>query len=331
MRGSVKYLNVLLATVLLLVLNLTNVFSYDINTVYQQGVKSVVHIRTLFSEEYKILFFKKTKEGVKSGTGFFITSDGHILTNYHVIDNWQEISVMTYSENWYTARVIAYDTTRDLALLKIDTYGRYEPLKLAKTNSIKVGDRVVAIGHPYELSNTLTSGIVSSIRKMDGVEYIQTDVAINPGNSGGPLLNMNCEVVGVNTGGLKNSQGLNFAVSVVEVVNFLNRPIIGVSIYDISKLEPKLIKEFQKLTGYNYGLYIFEVLSGSPAQLAGLKAGDIIISVDGYQAYEFNVLSNAISKKGKGNYLDIVFLRPQGNYYYHFSTKVKIVLPLDIK
>ena len=225
------------------------------------------------------------------GSGFIISSDGYILTNYHVIDGAEEITVTLTDRREFKADVIGKDRRADVALVKIDAAG-LPKVTVGDSSKLKVGEWVVAIGSPFGFENTVTAGIVSakgrSLPQENFVPFIQTDVAINPGNSGGPLFNLKGEVVGVNsqiysrTGGF---MGLSFAIPIdvaMDVSNQLkstgrvSRGRIGVMIQEVTK---DLAESFglSKPTG----ALVSAVEKGSPAEKAGVEASDVILKFDG--------------------------------------------------
>jgi serine protease Do len=230
------------------------------------------------------------RESRSLGSGFIVSDDGYILTNNHVIDDADEIIVRMVDRREFDAEVVGTDQRSDLALLKIDAKD-LPVLKMADTDNLKVGEWVLAIGSPFGLDYSVSSGIVSAIGRSirDGgggtyVPFIQTDVAINPGNSGGPLFNMNGEVVGINSqiyspsGG---SVGLSFAIPVGLVVNVMgqlkesgsvSRGWLGVGIQDVDK---DLAESFG--LDSPKGALISHVERGGPADDAGVKVGDIIV------------------------------------------------------
>jgi len=225
------------------------------------------------------------------GSGFIVSGDGYILTNSHVVDNAEEITVKLTDKREFKARVIGADKRTDIALLKIEASG-LPTVRLGNPNSLKVGEWVVAIGSPFGFDNTVTAGIVSakgrSLPQENFVPFIQTDVAINPGNSGGPLFNMKGEVVGINsqiysrTGGF---MGLSFAIPIdmaMEVQAQLrqhgrvNRGRIGVVIQEVSK---ELAESFG--LPKPAGALVNAVEKGGPAEKAGVESGDIILKFGG--------------------------------------------------
>ncbi len=225
------------------------------------------------------------------GSGFIISADGVILTNAHVVANAAEVTVRLTDRREFTAKVLGTDPQTDVAVLKIDAKD-LPTVRLGDSDKVRVGEWAVAIGSPFGFENTVTSGIVSAKSRSlpDGtyVPFIQTDVAVNPGNSGGPLFNLNGEVIGINsqiyssTGGY---QGLSFAIPIDMVVKVkdqlvahgkVSRGRMGVTIQEVNQ---SLAQSFGlKQTG---GALISSVEPGSPAAKAGLKDGDVILSLDG--------------------------------------------------
>lgn len=256
------------------------------------------------------------------GSGFFISSDGYILTNNHVIGDADEITVRLNDRREYPATIVGVDPRSDLALLKIDEKG-LPSVTLAAPGKLKVGEWVVAIGSPFGLDYSASAGIVSAIgrsiptaRGEDYVPFIQSDVAINPGNSGGPLFNLNGEVVGVNSqiytrsGG---SIGLSFAIPVsvvVEVVDQLkekghvDRGWLGVYIQDVDKdlAESLGLKK-------SAGALIAQVEPGGPADKAGIEAGDVVIKFNGQNIVDASDLPHSVGLIAPGREASAVVVR----------------------
>src|SRR4249919_2658463 len=225
------------------------------------------------------------------GSGFIISADGYVLTNAHVVDAADEITVSLTDKREFKARVIGADKRTDLALIKIDAAG-LPAVRMGDPNRLKVGEWVVAIGSPFCFASTVTAGIVSakgrSLPQENFVPFIQTDVAINPGNSGGPLFNMRGEVIGVNsqiysrTGGF---MGLSFAIP-IDVANDIAQQLrtsgkvtrgrIGVVIQPVTK---ELADGFG--LARPQGALVNSVEKGGPAEKAGIEAGDVILRFDG--------------------------------------------------
>lgn len=253
------------------------------------------------------------------GSGWIYDEDGHIVTNNHVVDGADDVTVTFYDGTWATAEVVATDPQADLAVLKVtppDSFP-WRALSLASTDDLRVGHSVIAIGNPYGYAGTMTTGIVSALgrsfptEELSGSSYtlpdiIQTDAAINPGNSGGPLLNLNGEVVGVNfaiESSTRTNSGVGFAipVSVIERVvpaliesGAYTYPYLGISGTSIT---PALARELG-IENEITGAYVATVVSGSPAADAGLvgadpdssKGGDIIVSFNGVDVNSFDAL-----------------------------------------
>ena len=225
------------------------------------------------------------------GTGFIIDKDGFILTNNHVVEQTDELTVRLSDEKEYDAKIIGRDPKTDLALIKIDAKKPLTPLVLGDSDSLEVGDWVLAIGNPFGLGNTVTAGIVSAkYRQIGGGPYdnfIQTDASINPGNSGGPLLDMNGKVIGVNSVIFSQSGGnigIGFAIPINMAKQLLpqlrkgkvSRSWLGVMIQNITpELKAKLG------LGTDEGALVSDVVSGGPAEKAGVKRGDVILQFDG--------------------------------------------------
>lgn len=262
----------------------------------------------------------------QGGSGFFITRDGYIITNKHVIQGAEEFEVTTYDGGEYRARPVGSDPYMDFAILKIDDGPDFQALPLGDSDKIRVGEWVIAIGHPLTFRNTVTAGVVSGTGRQLGfsqddlASYIQTDAAINFGNSGGPLLNARGEVVGINTailrGGMqRNLEGLGFALPVNEGKRVLDEIVatgtvrhgwIGVSITNVDRDELR----FFGLDDMDGGAKIASVTSNSPADDAGLRADDIILEVDGYEVESSGDLVTRISRRSPGDAVRIVLLRP---------------------
>ncbi len=256
------------------------------------------------------------------GSGFIIDLNGYIVTNNHVIDGAEEIIIKLQDEREFKAEVVGTDPLTDLALLKIDTKGaRISPILLGDSDMSEIGDWVVAIGNPLGLGGTVTAGILSAKGRVlgDGPydNFIQTDVSINPGNSGGPLINMNGEVIGINTAIIQSAQGLGFAVPVNMLKSILpklkqgkvTRGWIGVT---LQPLDENLAKTFG-LTDTK-GVLIASVSPGEPGDKAGLKAGDVIIAVDGQTAGNSRALVGFIGAKSPKDRVKLTIIRDGKEY-----------------
>ncbi|MEW6313451.1 MAG: DegQ family serine endoprotease [Pseudomonadota bacterium] len=261
-------------------------------------------------------------EAQSLGSGFIISGDGYVLTNYHVIDGAEEVTVTLTDKREFKAAIVGKDKRSDVALLKIDATG-LPTVKIGDPSKLKVGEWVLAIGSPFGFENTVTAGIVSakgrSLPQENFVPFIQTDVAINPGNSGGPLFNLKGEVVGVNsqiysrTGGF---MGLSFAIPIdvaIDVTSQLkssgrvSRGRIGVMIQEVTK---DLAESFglSKPTG----ALVSAVEKGSPADKAGVEASDVILKFDGKTINSSNDLPRIVGTTKPGSKAKVELWRRGG-------------------
>ena len=260
------------------------------------------------------------------GSGFFISSDGYAITNYHIVENAKEITITTLQGNVYKAKIIGTDSESDLALLKVDEKN-LPFIELGDSSRLRTGEWVLAIGNPFRLEHTVTAGIVSAKGRQLSVgpryqNFIQTDAAINPGNSGGPLVNTKGEVVGINsmistTSGSRGNIGIGFAIPsslAKKVVNQLKdkgkviRGYLGVrGIYSIDEQKKNNLNLKSK-----QGAMILEVEPGTPAEKAGLKPYDVIVEVDGQPVKDANDLLFKIADIRPGTKVDIKVIRNQG-------------------
>jgi serine protease Do len=262
------------------------------------------------------------------GSGFIVDSKGYIITNYHVIDKADKIYVKLSTDPdtqdlGRPARVIGSDKATDLAVIKIDTSTALPTVKLGNSDETKVGDWVEAIGSPFTLSQTVTAGIISAKNRTiepgapgQFQHFIQTDAAINPGNSGGPLLNMNGDVIGVNTAIYTESgayQGIGFAMpanTVADVYNDLISPSHKVVRGSIGiQFRQGLSSAVNRVYGFKNGVLVQEIVAGGPADKAGLKAGDIITEIDGRSVKDGDDLVNDIASRHPGSSVRLGFLR----------------------
>ncbi|MGA2561117.1 MAG: trypsin-like peptidase domain-containing protein [Terracidiphilus sp.] len=261
------------------------------------------------------------------GSGFIVDSKGYIITNNHVVEKADKIFVKLSTDPdtqdlGRPARVIGIDKATDLAVIKIDTSSPLPTVKLGNSDQTQVGDWVEAIGSPFALAQTVTAGIVSAKHRTiepgasgQFQHFIQTDAAINPGNSGGPLLNMNGEVIGVNTAIYTQSagyQGIGFAMpsnTVVEVYNDLigashkvTRGSIGI------RFNQGLSGAVNRVYGFKNGVLVQQIVHGGPSDKAGLKAGDIITTVDGRTIKDGDDLVNEITSRRPGSTIRLGYL-----------------------
>jgi len=262
------------------------------------------------------------------GSGFIVDSKGYIITNNHVVEKADKIYVKLSTDPdtqdlGRPARVIGVDKATDLAVIKIDTSSPLPTVKLGNSDTAEVGDWVEAIGSPFALSQTVTAGIISAKhRTIDGgapgqfQHFIQTDAAINPGNSGGPLLNMNGEVIGVNTAIYTQSngyQGIGFALpsnTVVEIYNDLISPSHKVTRGSIGiEFKEGLSGAVNRVYGFKNGVLVQKVRPSGPAEKAGIKVGDIITAIDGRSIKDGDDLVNEIASRRPGSTIRLGYLR----------------------
>jgi len=302
--------------------------------VYRKNIDSVVNI-TSRVQVFDFFYGVTAQEG--QGSGFVIDKDGHILTNYHVIEGAHEIWVTLHGrEKRIRATIVGTDKVHDLAVIQIKT-ADLRPMTLGDSSNLQVGQMVYAIGNPFGLNGTLTRGIVSSIRGVrepDGMQIedaIQTDAAINPGNSGGPLLNSHGEVIGINTMIASNSgqsAGIGFAIPINTAKAVLNdlvtigrvrRPALGVRTIPI---DAELASELG--LSADYGLLIVQAVPGGAADRAGLQGGneraylgnmpimiggDLIVAIDGKQVQSQQDLAEVMNHHRAGDTVRVTVYR----------------------
>jgi S1-C subfamily serine protease len=265
--------------------------SFELTQIYSEASNSVVLISV------------QTTFGGGQGSGFVYDMKGRIITNHHVIEDAQDISVTFIDGTTATADLVGTDPYVDLAVIEVDldedaASSLLKPMVLGSSSELLVGERVVALGNPFGLSNTITAGIISAVgRQMNAlggfpiVDVIQTDAAINPGNSGGPLLNMKGEVIGMNTAIISETRqfsGIGFAIpsdtisrEAQDLIDkgFYDHPYLGTSLLSLN-LE---IKEEMGLDPSTQGILVVEVVKGGPADKAGLKEGTQEITMEGFR------------------------------------------------
>ena len=268
----------------------------------------------------------QTPKRAAAGSGVIISADGYIVTNNHVVDGADELTVsLNEGSKEYSARVIGADKTTDLALIKID--GKNLPaIQIANSDDVKVGEWVLAVGNPLGLNNTVTAGIISAKARTlgaNGVEsFIQTDAAINQGNSGGALVNTRGELVGINamlaspTG---SNIGYGFAIPTAimnKVVDDLKqygnvqRAMIGIQGSDVKSYVDAKKDEGKEIDlGTMEGIYVAKVVEDGAAEVAGLKEGDVITTIDGKKVKQFGELQGILAKKRPGDKVAITYLR----------------------
>ena len=267
----------------------------------------------------------QTPKRAAAGSGVIISADGYIVTNNHVVDGADELTVSLTDNKEYSARIIGADKTTDLALIKID--GKNLPaITIANSDDVRVGEWVLAVGNPLGLNNTVTAGIISAKARTlgaNGVEsFIQTDAAINQGNSGGALVNTRGELVGINA--MLYSQtgsniGYGFAIPTTimnKVVDDLKqygnvqRAMIGIQGMDVKNyVDAEKEKDKEVDLGTMEGIYVAKVVEDGAAEAAGLKEGDVITAVDGQKVTKFGELQGILAKKRPGDKVTLTYMR----------------------
>ncbi len=303
--------------------------------VYKRTLPSVVNVT---SSALAFDFFYGVVPQSGQGSGFILSKDGRILTNYHVIENAQKVEVTLSDKHKYPAQIVLQDKAHDMALLQISGVKDLTPAVLSESRDLQVGQNVYAIGNPFGLNGTMTTGIISSIRSVKEPQgaaienAIQTDAAINPGNSGGPLLNSRGEVIGMNTliatGGAEQSSGIGFAIPVDTIKAVLSdyakygrvrRPSLGIASLAIG---PDLAQDIGLPA--DYGVLVQKVIPGGAAERAGLRGGtqqamlgntpvylggDLIIGIDDDRVTSPQDISEIMDRHQAGDTVTVTFYR----------------------
>ena len=273
-----------------------------------------------FGEMFKDFERPTERKASSLGSGFIIKEDGIVITNNHVIANAEDILIRV-GDKEYNAEVIGADPYMDLAVLKIKTKDKFKPVSFGDSNKARVGDWVVAIGNPFGLGGTVTSGIISARNRQIGLtryeDFIQTDASINQGNSGGPLFNLKGEVIGVNTAiiapGQSGSIGIGFAIPANAASNVIDQLLkfgetkrgwLGVRIQEVTKE----IADVEKLKKPE-GALVASVGQNSPAEKAGIKAGDIILEFDRKKINTMKKLPNVVASTEVGKSVELKIWR----------------------
>ncbi len=263
--------------------------------------------------------------GKGQGTGFIIHRSGLVLTNSHVVDGSDDIRVRLSDEREVPARLIGHDERTDLALLEIDAGGALPVAPLGNSESVQIGEWVIAIGNPFGLDHTVTAGIVSAKGRRDVrpggantgfYDFIQTDASINPGNSGGPLINSRGEVIGINTAMNAQAQGIGFAIPInmAKVIipllrNYGRAPRAWLGVYP-QGLTPSLRKAFK--VGTHTGALLSDVVPDSPAARAGLRTGDLVYEFDGQKIVRADDLTWLVATTQAGRKVPVQLIRNGG-------------------
>jgi S1-C subfamily serine protease len=260
-----------------------------------------------------------------AGSGFILNADGTIVTNAHVVEGADKVTVTLNDGRRLPGKVIGTDSLTDIAIVRVSGGGALPTVRLGDSDRLRPGEFVVAVGNPLGLDHTVTSGIVSALNRSSSevgvrdkrLDFIQTDAAINPGNSGGPLINIYGEVVGINTAIRADGQGIGFAIPINKVKQISDsliregkvvRPYIGVSMVTIT---PELYEQLKddpnsgRLPDAQRGVWIREVVPKSPAAKAGLRADDIIVEVDGKPVEDAKQVQDLIGARRVGELVKV--------------------------
>ena len=335
-----------------------------LNFVYaaEKATKAVVHIKSVFSgsdgyatngpidEMFKDFFGqdprKRGSRPARSfGSGVIISADGYIATNNHVVENADEVEVTLHDNRRYTAKIIGTDPTTDLALIKVDQDG-LDYLSYGSSDQIRVGEWVLAVGNPFDLYSTVTAGIVSAkarglhiLRDRDNLQiesFIQTDAAVNPGNSGGALVNLQGDLVGINTAiatPTGSYAGYSFAVPVSlvgkvigDLMEFgvVQRALLGISILDVNA---ELAEEYD--LEMVEGVYVRGVRSNSSAHDAGLEEGDVITAINGVEVTNVAQLQEQVALNRPGDRIEVSYVR-NGNQQSTLATLKSVLGDTEI-
>ena len=264
-------------------------------------------------------FFKPKQYQVENlGSGVIFSSKGHILTNYHVVENAEHLLIRLSDDRKFEGTLIGMDKKTDLAVIKINSFNSLPKAPLGDSNNLKAGQWVIAIGNPYGLDRTVTVGVVSA-KGRSGIgittyeNFIQTDASINPGNSGGPLLDLEGNVIGINTAIIGQGTGIGFAIP-IDMVKLISKDLIKKGTVErgwlgagIQALSPELARTFK--TDYQKGVLVNKIIPEAPAFNGGLKQGDIIVFFDGNSVTSPKELQNMVALATIGETIEVKVLR----------------------
>ena len=272
-----------------------------------------------FEDMFKEFGTPQERQSSALGSGFIIDEKGIVVTNNHVIDGAEDIVVQVNGEKKFKAKVIGADPLSDIAVLQMETNEKFTPVKFGDSDKARIGDWVIAIGNPFGLGGTVTSGIISARNRSIGLtryeDFIQTDASINQGNSGGPLFNMDGDVIGINTAilGRSGNVGIGFSIPsnsakivIDQLIEFgeTKRGWLGVRIQDVTKE----IADVEEL-GKPRGALVASVAQNSPSDKAGVKAGDIILEFDGEKINEMKELPIIVARTEVGKKVKVKIWR----------------------
>lgn len=307
--------------------------SKKVSDVIEETINCVVGISKLKNAGTSI-FSENTENQLGLGTGIIVTENGYILSNEHVAGSkYSKCYITLENGKNYEGTVVWSDTSIDLAIIKIGAEN-LNCVNLGNSDNIKIGETVYAIGNPigYEFRRTVTSGIVSAKNRTIKIEeekkssymtnLIQTDATINPGSSGGPLININGEVLGINSVKITSAEGIGFAIPINIIKPIIEKltstgecitPSLGVFAYD-KNIVPYINQELDQNIKLDKGIYIAEVTKNSPAEKVGVKRGDILLEIDGIELEKMSELRTYIYRKNVGEKVNIKLVRSNKKY-----------------
>ena len=298
----------------------------DFTTAANKTVHSVVHVKnTTLNKSYtsfEDLFFGRPQqyEQIGTGSGVIISPDGYVITNNHVIEGAQSIEITTNDNKTFDAKLIGTDSNTDIALLKIEADEPLEYTTFGDSNSARIGEWVLAVGNPFNLTSTVTAGIISAkSRDLSGQNtqsFIQTDAAVNPGNSGGALVNINGELIGINTA-ISSQTGSYIGYSFAVPSNIARKVVEDIMEYGnvqngiLGVIGGELNSENAKNFGVDQteGFYVTDVQTGTGADRAGILKGDIIQRIDGVRISKFSDLKGFLNTKSPEDQVEVEILR----------------------
>ncbi|PYM42763.1 MAG: peptidase [Candidatus Rokuibacteriota bacterium] len=284
----------------------------------QSAEEAPERFREFFGEEFYERFFRRRprEEARASGSGVLVDPRGYVLTNNHVIENAQDITVRLSDGRKFTAKLVGRDPKTDLAVLKVEAPAPLPAAELGDSDHLRVGQWAIAIGNPFGLDRTVTVGIISATaRNRVGVatyeNFIQTDASINPGNSGGPLLNLDGKVIGINTAIVAAGQGIGFSIPINQAKEVMRQLIasgrvvrgwLGIAIQDVTD-------ELAGTFGVREGVLVAEVMKGGPAEAAGVRQGDVIVELNGAPIKEVPELQRRVAAVAPGQPVRLKVIR----------------------
>src|SRR5216117_1782587 len=284
----------------------------------QSAEEAPERFREFFGEEFYERFFRRRprEEARASGSGVLVDPRGYVLTNNHVIENAQDITVRLSDGRKFTAKLVGRDPKTDLAVLKVEAPAPLPAAELGDSDKLRIGQWAIAIGNPFGLDRTVTVGIISATgRTHVGVAtyeaFIQTDASINPGNSGGPLLNIDGRVIGINTAIVSSGQGIGFSIPINMAREVMQQLIasgrvvrgwLGIAIQDVTD-------ELAGTFGVKEGVLVAEVMKGGPAEAAGVRQGDVIVELNGAPIKEVPELQRRVAAVAPGQPVRLKVIR----------------------